>query len=754
MAGFKSRQVRPVRAPLVLEPLESRILLSGPAVTKLIPDGPAGHPFDSLEVDFDEAVQSATLTASEVSLTGPGGPIAPSAINELSSSRYQLVFTGQTSLSTYSLSVGPNVLDAAGQPMDQAYVAALFGSGVTIANSAYDDEALVIYGGTATINGTHSFQSVEILGGATVTHSSTTSTTEYRLAWTIAGGLWIDSSSKIDVSTRGYLPGRTYGDTTAGAATDGGGGSYGGLGGGSSNQVYGDYRDPDELGSGGGSGTTDIGGGLARIAAGTAEIDGLILANGYTSPGGGPGSSGGGIRLDVGTLSGSGVIAANGGAGWNGGGDGGGGRVAVYYGALDGFDLEANVTADPGGAYGTGSAGTVYLKQAGGEAVLEIDSHGIKTGNWTPLGGSADMSFDVDRLVLSGVGVVAAPEHRMPINANNVEIENGAVLTQQATTATQEYSLVITVAGNLEVQAGAAIDVSTRGYLPGMTYGDTTVGAATGWGGGSYGGLGGGSSNPVYGDYRDPDNLGSGGGSGTTAIGGGLARIAAGTAEIDGSILANGYTSPGGGPGSSGGGIRLDVGTLSGSGVIAANGGAGWNGGGDGGGGRVAIYAKTMSFPTANVTANSGGPSGQAGSVYIPVASQLAFTVEPSNGAPGQTLPPVRVAVEDQYGNVMTGDTSSVSLSLSSGTLNGTLTEQAVNGVATFSDLSGLAAGIYSLTATDGSLTAATSAPFSATTVQIPELGRWRGCTRTGHSRRMTTAAWLAASSRTVTDPP
>lgn len=50
-------------------------------------------------------------------------------------------------------------------------------------------------------------------------------------------------------------------------------------------------------------------------------------------------------------------------------------------------------------------------------------------------------------------------------------------------------------------------------------------------------------------------------------------------------------------------------------------------------------------------------------------------------------LPAVRISLRDEYGNVATTSSDSVTLGLSSGTLSGTLTRAAVAGVATFDDL-------------------------------------------------------------------
>jgi Ca2+-binding RTX toxin-like protein len=65
---------------------------------------------------------------------------------------------------------------------------------------------------------------------------------------------------------------------------------------------------------------------------------------------------------------------------------------------------------------------------------------------------------------------------------------------------------------------------------------------------------------------------------------------------------------------------------------------------------------------------------------------------------------------------VVIGDTSNVTAALTNSAgavLGGTLTEAAVNGVATFSNLLVNSPGTYALTVTDGSLTAATSTPFT-----------------------------------------
>jgi hypothetical protein len=99
-------------------------------------------------------------------------------------------------------------------------------------------------------------------------------------------------------------------------------------------------------------------------------------------------------------------------------------------------------------------------------------------------------------------------------------------------------------------------------------------------------------------------------------------------------------------------------------------------------------------------------------------AAQLAFSTQPGNTVAGAPITPaVRVSIRDSFGNLLSSSTQNVTLALAAnpagGTLSGTTTVAAVNGVATFGDLSIARAGTgYTLTASGGSLTSATSAAF------------------------------------------
>ncbi len=135
---------------------------------------------------------------------------------------------------------------------------------------------------------------------------------------------------------------------------------------------------------------------------------------------------------------------------------------------------------------------------------------------------------------------------------------------------------------------------------------------------------------------------------------------------------------------------------------------------------------------TLNITASTLGlqdvtivnPDGQSTiasgciNVTLPLAAKLAFTVQPPASSVSGSAFSATVTVQDAGGGTVTTDNSNVTLSLSGGTLGanlgGTLTVQAINGVATFSGLSVDKAGIgYTLHATDASLTPADSSAFA-----------------------------------------
>src|SRR5437762_286442 len=126
------------------------------------------------------------------------------------------------------------------------------------------------------------------------------------------------------------------------------------------------------------------------------------------------------------------------------------------------------------------------------------------------------------------------------------------------------------------------------------------------------------------------------------------------------------------------------------------------------------------------LTASASGLTGTtSASVQItaappPPATHVAFTTQPQTTQAGQTMPAVRVTARDAAGNVVTGFTGLITVALGAnpggGTLSGTTSVTAVNGVATFSTLSINNPGTgYTLVASASGLTGTTSTSFNIT---------------------------------------
>src|SRR5207253_655053 len=95
------------------------------------------------------------------------------------------------------------------------------------------------------------------------------------------------------------------------------------------------------------------------------------------------------------------------------------------------------------------------------------------------------------------------------------------------------------------------------------------------------------------------------------------------------------------------------------------------------------------------------------------------FTTQPSNTVAGASIAPaVQLTVQDSFGNTVTSSNASITLAIGnnprSGTLGGTVSTAAVNGVATFSTLSiGKTGTGYTLSAASSGLTGTSSTGFN-----------------------------------------
>ena len=381
---------------------------TGPSIQNSWPDGQfdlGTDVLDSVRVVFGEPIEFAmfgqgSLTPEDVQIVTPHGQVPVDFITSLGGNAYEFHFVPQTRRGSYTVSVGPDIRDRAGLFMDQdgdgqpgelvedaytfsfdaidADVVVTAPLHIASGDSIYQGLDILIDGTTVTIDGQHAFNSVQLIRGATVTHSAGF---EGGMQLVIAEDLIVAASSSIDVDGRGYpsQQGPGAGGTGFGWPGDwfcpdpelhpelcfpdpghpgyGSGGGYGGRGGDGyslgydvpGGGTYGTEEAPTQLGSGGGDGffhdpwmgwmeeaRGGSGGGAVKLTVlGSLLVDGRISADGsdgesFNAAGGG--GSGGSVLLEVGLLQGQGVISADGGSGgWNAGG-GGGGRIAIYAG--------------------------------------------------------------------------------------------------------------------------------------------------------------------------------------------------------------------------------------------------------------------------------------------------------------------------------------------------------------------------------------------------------------------------------------
>src|SRR3989475_568008 len=152
-------------------------------------------------------------------------------------------------------------------------------------------------------------------------------------------------------------------------------------------------------------------------------------------------------------------------------------------------------------------------------------------------------------------------------------------------------------------------------------------------------------------------------------------------------------------------------GTLSGTTAVAAAGGVATFPG-------LSINKAGVGYTLAATATGVTGATSAAFTVTPGAATQLAFTIEPTNTAAGASITPaVQVTAQDGLGNTDPTFTGNVTVALganpSGGTLSGTASVVAVSGVATFSNLSINKAGSgYTLTAAATGPAGMTSTPF------------------------------------------
>jgi hypothetical protein len=158
-------------------------------------------------------------------------------------------------------------------------------------------------------------------------------------------------------------------------------------------------------------------------------------------------------------------------------------------------------------------------------------------------------------------------------------------------------------------------------------------------------------------------------------------------------------------------GTNPSNGTLSGTTTLAASNGLATFG-------TLRIDSAGSGYRLSATASGLTGATSNTFDVTVGVAAQLGFQVQPSDAAAGSSITPaVTVEIRDAGGNRVTTASNNVTVAIGTnpggGTLGGTKTVAAASGVATFANLSINKTGAgYTLQATSGTLTAATSSLF------------------------------------------
>ncbi|MBI2439881.1 MAG: hypothetical protein HYV35_00740 [Lentisphaerae bacterium] len=282
------------------------------------------------------------------------------------------------------------------------------------------------------------------------------------------------------------------------------------------------------------------------------------------------------------------------------------------------------------------------LPANGDEVIINYTNVGVLLTNSTPA---------LSSLLISNKATLIFSNWDTALNATNVTVATGAVVTCAGPfTNTVMSNRVWIVATNFILNAYGQINVKERGYLKSTGPGVTRAGTGSLGPGAGHGGFGANISHgPTatwqlggypYGSTNAPDAPGSGGSGIQGGAGGGVIRIAAGTATIDGTITADGgsYTGTDYAGGGSGGSIFLTAVTFGGSttGLLTAAGGNGYFGssgrGGGGAGGRIAVIYTNITAGTGVRFSAAAGTStamfkAEIGTLYFPDTNFISETM-------------------------------------------------------------------------------------------------------------------------------
>ena len=452
-------------------------------------------------------------------------------------------------------------------------------------NTNYDGLDVLITNCTLTLDGAHSFASLQVLNGSRVICESAEGTSRVVVrvmgdllvasnGWMVLSNeiLWLSGNGTVEggggivADGAGCAGGIGPGAGQSCSSTSGyvgGGGGYGGYGAAGASTAsncayggtpYGSVISPVSLGSGGGGVSSNGisggagGGAIHLVVFGTLHLDGRISARGLAGTGLGAGGGSGGsiiITLYGMTLTGTGLISADGGPGNGMGGGGGGGRIAINY--LN-STFSGLISAYGGGGYAVGGAGTIFVPgRREGMGLVCIDNGGQVGANtaWPAVTG-------YDLTIRNGACLALTSS---PPRLNSLTIGSNAWV--YVTGSAGLGGSLLNVSSNATIQAGGGMIADGGGYS--YSNGGTGPGAGgyvlqpggyVGSGGG-FGGSGGasGGSPPVVGGKANGSvtawGAGSAGGTyGTNFVGGaggGVVNLyVSGTLQVDGRISSAG----------------------------------------------------------------------------------------------------------------------------------------------------------------------------------------------------------------------
>lgn len=326
-----------------------------------------------------------------------------------------------------------------------------------------------------------------------------------------------------------------------------------------------------------------------------------------------------------------------------------------------------SLTVDNHGKFTVDSTGQVIVNS------LKLSAWSETSVALTAVFGSSSSKVAVDTFEIGYEANITFAHSELNIETSSFKMDS----LSKIIVAGSKKKITIT-STDFTLQDGAEISVSGGGEL------DSGSGSASGTEGASYGGEGGENLGTTYGSSIMPVDYGSGS---TSARGGGIINlIISATAEIDGSLLANGANSTSTG-GASGGTIYIEAATLQGHGKLSVNGGDSSVGGG-GGGGRIALKAPLQSDFLGDVTsygATGVTETGAAGTIYKEYeqsgGSQIKKVIIDNNGMVTDAFSHINGAVAlteleiNGYGQVQfDGTASTFEIGTVTGDYTGTLT--------------------------------------------------------------------------------